>query len=102
MTEGKKSKPKSPVSNKRKVGHGEAPKDKAKSGRKEAANGELGETSSVKRYWLMKAEQEDREETLKSGRLFNAKFTIDDLQAKTVPEPWDGEQDSTTLYFCWC
>ena len=28
--------------------------------------------------------------TLKSGETFNTKFTIDDLRAKTDPEPWDG------------
>ncbi|KAK6412752.1 hypothetical protein LTR95_017928 [Oleoguttula sp. CCFEE 5521] len=46
--------------------------------------------TSGKQYWLMKAEQIDREETLKSGRVFNSKFTIDDLKNRTAPEPWDG------------
>lgn len=43
-----------------------------------------------KNYWLMKAEQVDRMETLKDGTEFNTKFTIDDLKAKGVPEPWEG------------
>ena len=54
-----------------------------------AAEGSVQEDSG-KRYWLLKAEQEDREVTLKSGETFNTKFTIDDLRAKTDPEPWDG------------
>lgn len=48
-------------------------------------------TSGRKNYWLMKAEQEDREETLKDGSVFNSKFTIDDLRDKAEPEPWDGK-----------
>ena len=44
-----------------------------------------------KQFWLMKAEQEDREEETKSGKMFNTKFTIDDLRAKGGPEPWDGK-----------
>lgn len=43
-----------------------------------------------KNYWLMKAEQVDRMETLKDGSQFNTKFTIDDLKAKGAPEPWEG------------
>jgi predicted RNA-binding protein with PUA-like domain len=43
-----------------------------------------------KNYWLMKAEQVDRMETLKDGTEFNTKFTIDDLRSKSVPEPWEG------------
>jgi predicted RNA-binding protein with PUA-like domain len=43
-----------------------------------------------KNYWLMKAEQVDRMETLKDGSEFNTKFTIDDLKAKNAPEPWEG------------
>jgi predicted RNA-binding protein with PUA-like domain len=38
----------------------------------------------------MKAEQVDRMETLKNGREFNTKFTIDDLKEKGGPEPWEG------------
>lgn len=60
---------------------------------------ELEKASSGKRYWLMKAEQEDREETLANGGVFNTKFTIDDLKSKGGPEPWDGEylNSSTSL-----
>lgn len=43
-----------------------------------------------KSYWLMKAEQVDRMETLKDGSEFNTKFTIDDLKARGAPEPWEG------------
>jgi predicted RNA-binding protein with PUA-like domain len=43
-----------------------------------------------KNYWLMKAEQVDRMETLKDGTEFNTKFTIDDLKARGAPEPWEG------------
>jgi len=43
-----------------------------------------------KNYWLMKAEQVDRMETLKDGSEFNTKFTIDDLKARGAPEPWEG------------
>lgn len=37
-------------------------------------------------YWLMKAEPESRFE---NG--IDVRFSIDDLRAKEVPEPWDGE-----------
>lgn len=37
-------------------------------------------------YWLMKAEPESRFE---NG--IDVKFSIDDLRATDVPEPWDGE-----------
>lgn len=40
---------------------------------------------SGRQYWLMKAEPEPREE---NG--VNVAFSIDDLAAKTEPEPWDG------------
>ena len=36
-------------------------------------------------YWLMKAEPESR---IEKGK--DVKFSIDDLQAATSPEPWDG------------
>lgn len=39
-----------------------------------------------RQYWLMKAEPESR---LENGR--DIKFSIDDLRAKTKPEPWDGK-----------
>ncbi len=41
--------------------------------------------SSGRQYWLMKAEPESR---LEKGH--DIKFSIDDLAAKTQPEPWDG------------
>ena len=47
-------------------------------------------SDSGKNYWLMKAEQVDRMETLKDGSEFNTKFTIDDLKRKGAPEPWEG------------
>ncbi|EME89590.1 uncharacterized protein MYCFIDRAFT_124617, partial [Pseudocercospora fijiensis CIRAD86] len=50
---------------------------------------------SGKHYWLMKAEQDGHDETLKNGEIFNTKFTIDDLRAKTEPEPWDGVRNPT-------
>lgn len=40
-------------------------------------------------YWLMKAEPESRFE---NG--IDVKFSIDDLRAREVPEPWDGEWHS--------
>ncbi|KAI7250999.1 hypothetical protein D0864_04545 [Hortaea werneckii] len=45
---------------------------------------------SAKMYWLMKAEQEDREEKAPDGSSVNVKFTIDDLREKGEPELWDG------------
>ncbi|KAM3070006.1 hypothetical protein ACMFMG_003958 [Clarireedia jacksonii] len=41
--------------------------------------------SPARQYWLMKAEPESR---LEKGH--DIKFSIDDLEAKTEPEPWDG------------
>ncbi|APA14326.1 hypothetical protein sscle_12g090960 [Sclerotinia sclerotiorum 1980 UF-70] len=41
--------------------------------------------SSTRQYWLMKAEPESR---IEKGH--DIKFSIDDLAAKTEPEPWDG------------
>ncbi|KAK3110256.1 hypothetical protein LTR53_015634 [Teratosphaeriaceae sp. CCFEE 6253] len=55
-----------------------------------AETGELVPPPEPKRFWLMKAEQEDREETAHNGAVINTKFTIDDLRAKTAPELWDG------------
>ncbi len=37
-------------------------------------------------YWLMKAEPDSR---IEKGH--DVKFSIDDLQAKTEPEAWDGQ-----------
>ncbi|KAF7929899.1 uncharacterized protein EAE97_009496 [Botrytis byssoidea] len=42
-------------------------------------------SSSTRQYWLMKAEPESR---IEKGH--DIKFSIDDLAAKTEPEPWDG------------
>ncbi|CAN8105368.1 unnamed protein product [Discula destructiva] len=42
-------------------------------------------TGGDRQYWLMKAEPETR---LENG--VDVSFSIDDLAAKTVPEPWDG------------
>ncbi|KAF2210920.1 hypothetical protein CERZMDRAFT_6217, partial [Cercospora zeae-maydis SCOH1-5] len=48
-----------------------------------------------RQYWLMKAEQDGHDEVLANGKVFNTKFTIDDLRAKTSPEPWDGVRNPT-------
>jgi hypothetical protein len=45
-----------------------------------------GSTSTEKTYWLLKAEPESR---IENG--VDVKFSIDDLAAKTEPEPWDGK-----------
>ncbi|OIW26724.1 DUF55-domain-containing protein [Coniochaeta ligniaria NRRL 30616] len=53
-----------------------------------SANGakyEDGITSESRQYWLLKAEPETR---LENG--VDVRFSIDDLAAKTEPEPWDG------------
>lgn len=42
-------------------------------------------SASGRQYWLLKAEPESRFE---NG--VDVKFSIDDLAAKTEPEPWDG------------
>ena len=49
-------------------------------------------TPSDHQYWLMKAEPESR---LEKGH--DIKFSIDDLAAKTEPEPWDGMLFSVVL-----
>ncbi|QIW97507.1 hypothetical protein AMS68_003025 [Peltaster fructicola] len=68
---------------------GEAAKPQRK--RKRAEHPPVASASDDgKNYWLMKAEQEDREVTAHSGKTINTKFTIDDLEARTEPEPWDG------------
>lgn len=53
-----------------------------------AAKGKAEEetTAPGRQYWLMKAEPETR---LEKG--VDVSFSIDDLAAKEVPEPWDGE-----------
>lgn len=40
-------------------------------------------------YWLLKAEPDSRME-----KGVDVKFSIDDLQARTKPEPWDGTSSS--------
>lgn len=64
----------------------------AKKGKKSATAPDEDEDAQYdgKNYWVMKAEQIDRMETLKSGREFNTKFTIDDLKEANAPEPWEG------------
>ena len=56
----------------------ETPKETANVAATKSENGERD-------YWLMKAEPESRFE---NG--VDVKFSIDDLAAKTEPEPWDG------------
>ena len=46
-----------------------------------------------RQYWLLKAEPESR---LEKGH--DVKFSIDDLAAKTEPEPWDGKTSSSQSY----
>ena len=46
--------------------------------------------ASGRQYWLMKAEPESRLERTASGKTVDVKFSIDDLAAKSSPEPWDG------------
>ncbi|KXT06136.1 hypothetical protein AC578_1358, partial [Pseudocercospora eumusae] len=70
---------------------------KGKAKKNDAAEVDDDETAAAsgKQYWLMKAEQDGHAETLKNGEVFNTKFTIDDLRAKTEPEPWDGVRNPT-------
>lgn len=51
----------------------------------EASPSPAPDESEEKNYWLLKAEPESRYE---NG--VDVKFSIDDLAAKTEPEPWDG------------
>jgi hypothetical protein len=44
---------------------------------------------SERNYWLLKAEPESRFE---NG--VDVRFSIDDLAARTEPEPWDGMRDT--------
>jgi hypothetical protein len=50
-------------------------------------------SSEAKSYWLLKAEPETR---LENG--VDVKFSIDDLAARKIPEPWDGEFENSLLY----
>jgi hypothetical protein len=63
-----------------------APKAAEASGIESHKNSTNETTSSEKSYWLLKAEPESRFE---NG--VDVKFSIDDLAAKTEPEPWDGQ-----------
>jgi predicted RNA-binding protein with PUA-like domain len=64
--------------------------DQVEKSAKKGGKSKSSSSDSGKNYWLMKAEQVDRMETLKDGSDFNTKFTIDDLKAKSAPEPWEG------------
>lgn len=77
----------------RRKGKGKSVEEKAQADHEEATETAEGleQTASGKQYWLLKAEQEDREEILENGETFNTKFTIDDLKSKGGPEPWDGK-----------
>lgn len=68
----------------------EATKSAKKGGRRNASSFDEDAVEDGKNYWLMKAEQVDRMETLQDGSQFNTKFTIDDLKLKNAPEPWEG------------
>lgn len=50
-----------------------------------APNGSTN-TDGERNYWLLKAEPESR---LENG--VDVRFSIDDLAARTEPEPWDGK-----------
>ncbi|KAI7657963.1 hypothetical protein KC318_g11509, partial [Hortaea werneckii] len=71
-----------------KEGLEKAPADRNKPPRAPAAA--ESRDGRAKMYWLMKAEQEDREEKAPDGSSINVKFTIDDLREKGGPELWDG------------
>ena len=56
-----------------------------------ASNGIAG-TDGQRNYWLLKAEPDSRFE---NG--IDVKFSIDDLAARTEPEPWDGTYTKSAL-----
>ncbi|OAA65360.1 EVE domain protein [Niveomyces insectorum RCEF 264] len=64
----------------------------ADAGKKMAAKTASTAGEGGRQYWLLKAEPESRFE---NG--VDVKFSIDDLAAKTEPEPWDGKQTSSRL-----
>ncbi|KAF2494940.1 DUF55-domain-containing protein [Lophium mytilinum] len=75
---------------KRKTAAGDAseepPAKKSQKGTKATPSTHAALTSpSTRNYWLMKAEPTTR---LENGH--DVKFSIDDLAARTRPEPWDG------------
>ena len=80
-----------------KRGRGRPPKSKGKQVAKDEnqSDAKTASTPSGRQYWLMKAEQDGHDEVLASGKVFNTKFTIDDLRSKTSPEPWDGVRNPT-------
>jgi predicted RNA-binding protein with PUA-like domain len=70
----------------------EASKSAKASDKRKASS--VSDTEGGKNYWLFKAEQVDRMETLQDGSEFNTKFTIDDLKEKGGPEPWEGVRNA--------
>ncbi|RQM07597.1 hypothetical protein DH86_00002059 [Scytalidium sp. 3C] len=71
----------------------DAPKPKT-TAKKDATTATSSSSSATGRqYWLMKAEPETR---LENG--VDVKFSIDDLAAKTEPEPWDAHDPSAPYY----
>ncbi|TVY18373.1 Thymocyte nuclear protein 1 [Lachnellula arida] len=63
--------------------------------KKKASSAKTDQASTGRQYWLMKAEPESRFEKGK-----DIKFSIDDLAAKTEPEPWDvSAHDSSAPYY---
>lgn len=52
-------------------------------------------TEGGRNFWLLKAEPESRFE---NG--VDVKFSIDDLAAKTEPEPWDGKPSRHSVVGC--
>ncbi|PLB38669.1 EVE domain-containing protein [Aspergillus candidus] len=80
------SKPNTPRDGKRPVGRPRKSvngADVARLSKSESADAKADEPSCS--YWLLKAEPESRME-----KGVDVKFSIDDLQARTKPEPWDG------------
>ncbi|KFZ11072.1 hypothetical protein V501_04920 [Pseudogymnoascus sp. VKM F-4519 (FW-2642)] len=59
-------------------------------------NGTAPSAPGERQYWLLKAEPESR---LEKGH--DVKFSIDDLAAKTVPEPWDGIRSYAGMHPPW-
>ncbi|TVY41526.1 Thymocyte nuclear protein [Lachnellula subtilissima] len=71
------------------------PTKPAKPTKNASSTPKVDEVSTGRQYWLMKAEPESRFEKGK-----DIKFSIDDLAAKTKPEPWDvSAHDSSAPYY---
>ncbi|KAG9244330.1 PUA-like domain-containing protein [Calycina marina] len=67
---------------------GKMPSKAVKATKKPEKNGnnpDIPTSTTGQQFWLMKAEPESRFE-----KGHDIKFSIDDLAAKTIPEPWDG------------